>query len=137
MSRHKEPLDLFALPNKIYRRTPSATLGENRTVLQNVKVMRRIRPKKGISIKTILKDSNARVVFERIQAGSEFPRHSHLDATDVFYVVQGSGKILLSEKKLSAGSGDYIVVPPGIEHGVVNDSEHDLTLLLVQVHQDQ
>lgn len=113
----------------------SMTSSENRTVLQNVRVIRRIRPKNGISIKTILKDNNARVVFERIQAGSEFPRHRHLDATDVVYVVQGSGKILLSEKKLSVSSGDYVLVPPGIEHGVINDSEHDLTLLLVQVHQ--
>lgn len=56
--------------------------------------------------------------------------HEHGDQDKFYYVVEGSGRFWLGEEQVIAGSGDVVWAPAGVTHGVANEGQARLTLLI-------
>src|SRR4051812_37303893 len=57
-------------------------------------------------------------------AGRELETHVHHDEDDAFYVLDGELTFLLAGgETLVAGPGTFVLIPPGVEHGLRNDGE--------------
>jgi mannose-6-phosphate isomerase-like protein (cupin superfamily) len=55
--------------------------------------------------------------------------HYHVQAEEFYYFVRGTGTLRLEDEVRSVRVGDCAVIPPGIEHQLVNTGEEDLVLL--------
>ncbi len=67
----------------------------------------------------------------RLAPGVEIPVHTHPEEYDSIYVLQGRGEAWINGSWRYIGEGDYILVPPGEEHGVRNVGDKDLELFIV------
>lgn len=56
--------------------------------------------------------------------------HAHADQDKFYYVVDGGGRFWIGEERRSAVAGDVVWAPAGLEHGVENDGDVRLTLLV-------
>ncbi len=64
----------------------------------------------------------------------EFVWHHHADADELFLVIRGSLRMLYrdadgAELESTAGPGEFIVVPRGVEHCPVADEEVEILLI--------
>ncbi len=57
--------------------------------------------------------------------------HKHLEADEFFYVLEGSGRILLGEEEHEIESGDFIFVPVDTYHKITSSEENPLHVLFV------
>ena len=62
-----------------------------------------------------------------------FPCHAHYANEEMFYILEGEGKLRLGEELHHVRSGDFISIPAGPEHAhqIINDSETELRFLAV------
>jgi mannose-6-phosphate isomerase-like protein (cupin superfamily) len=51
-----------------------------------------------------------------VQAGN-VPKHMHLDANEIQYILEGTGTIWLGEKEVQIKPGDLVIIPKGTAHG--------------------
>ncbi len=58
----------------------------------------------------------------------EFTWHSHPDADELFFVINGSLRIELRDHSIHLNPGDLVVIPRGTEHKPVADEEVQLML---------
>ncbi len=58
------------------------------------------------------------------------PVHEHADADKTYIVVEGEGVFTVGEDTFSAGLGDVVWAPAGMPHGVENQGDGRLTLLV-------
>lgn len=56
--------------------------------------------------------------------------HEHDDQDKFYYVVAGTGSFWLGEERVEATEGQVVWAPAGLTHGVENNSETRLTLLV-------
>lgn len=79
------------------------------------------------------KDSNAMLMsIARMDPGVKSPPHRHR-YLQVFYFLEGEGKVLVDGKELEAKPGSAIRFLRGEEHSVVNTGRGPPTLLEVRV----
>jgi len=57
--------------------------------------------------------------------------HSHGDQDKIYYVLEGVGRFSLAGKDMRLASGEALVAPAGVEHGVTNDGTDPLLVLVV------
>jgi mannose-6-phosphate isomerase-like protein (cupin superfamily) len=55
--------------------------------------------------------------------------HAHADEDDSFYILDGELVFLLEEGELSAPTGTFVLVPPGVEHTFRNPLERPTRVL--------
>ena len=77
------------------------------------------------------KDPHLSVSMLEINPGVEIPIHTHETQADSIYVVSGEGEAYLNGSWQKIGPGDYILIPPGEEHGVKNSGKEPLRLFIV------
>ena len=65
---------------------------------------------------------------QQIPVGIGIPIHRHLDKDEAFYVIEGSGNLILDDVRLPIGKGASIFIPKNCWHGFENAS-HELLLL--------
>jgi quercetin dioxygenase-like cupin family protein len=65
---------------------------------------------------------------QQIPAGIGIPIHRHLDKDEAFYVIEGSGNLILDDVRLPIGKGASIFIAKNSWHGFENAS-HELLLL--------
>ena len=56
--------------------------------------------------------------------------HAHADQDKFYYVVEGAGRFWIGEQRQTVVAGDVVWAPAGVEHGVENDGNERLTLLV-------
>ncbi len=73
--------------------------------------------------------------FDRITvpAGASIGCHRHGHNEEMYIVLKGSGSMTLGNETFQVQQGDMLLNPPNGEHGLVNDSNQDIDLLIVQV----
>ena len=70
---------------------------------------------------------------EIFDEGGRTPSHRHQVAVEMFYVIQGEGRVVCDGKTSTIRTGDSILVPSHGIHYVENISPHRLYLLSVMV----
>jgi quercetin dioxygenase-like cupin family protein len=65
-----------------------------------------------------------------LEPGQVQKPHVHDDQDKFYYVVVGNGRFTLGTDNISASSGEVVWAPAGLSHGVANESDSQLTLLV-------
>lgn len=65
-----------------------------------------------------------------LEPGQVQPAHDHADQDKFYYVVEGRGRFRLGDDDIEAGPGEVVWAPAGVAHGVANDGDTRLTLLM-------
>lgn len=58
----------------------------------------------------------------------EFTWHKHDNEDELFYVIDGNLKIEFRDKTVELSSGEFLIVPKGIEHKPVSEKEVSVML---------
>jgi len=66
--------------------------------------------------------------FKRARLKAEFNWHAHADTVERFIVLDGKPRIELRDGQVALAAGEMTVVPKGIEHRPVAESEAKLLL---------
>ncbi len=56
--------------------------------------------------------------------------HAHPESDKIYYVIRGSGRIHIAGEERDLGPGEAVVARPGEDHGVRNETDEDLVLLV-------
>lgn len=79
---------------------------------------------------TLWQGDHAMVGINCLEPGQTQKVHAH-DGADKFYLVlEGSGRFTVGDEQKDAGVGTLIVAPSGIPHGVTNNSDERLSILV-------
>ena len=65
-----------------------------------------------------------------LEPGQVQAPHDHAGQDKFYYVVEGHGNFWLGEERHEAVAGDVVWAPAGLVHGVSNDGDARLTLLV-------
>ena len=63
--------------------------------------------------------------------------HLHSDTEEVYIVLEGKGTIMVNDMEKAVGKGDVILANPGDSHGLINDSESNLEILVFECSKHQ
>lgn len=58
------------------------------------------------------------------------PVHAHAGADKLYFVLSGIGHFTIGDEQQSVGTGTLVVAPAGVPHGVENQGEERLSLLV-------
>jgi mannose-6-phosphate isomerase-like protein (cupin superfamily) len=75
----------------------------------------------------IVAELNGQVV-RLVKVQGEFVWHQHADEDELFYVVRGELRIDFRDGSVTLRPGEMVVVPRGVEHRPVADTECELLL---------
>jgi mannose-6-phosphate isomerase-like protein (cupin superfamily) len=65
----------------------------------------------------------------QIAASSFIRPHRHEDHEEVYYIINGTGKIKIGNEEARLGDGDIIYIPENITHSIINDGEQTIDFL--------
>jgi quercetin dioxygenase-like cupin family protein len=68
-----------------------------------------------------------------VPPGASLGRHRHGDDTEWYLLLEGTGMMHVEGKDHRVTGGDFVVNRPFGEHGLVNDSERDLHVMVFKV----
>jgi len=55
--------------------------------------------------------------------------HKHIKSEEIYYILQGSGKLFLDNEIIQVSKGDTICIMPGTNHNIANIGQDDLKIL--------
>lgn len=82
---------------------------------------------------SILKDNITDIGLLTYKPTQTTPNHMHKDLDEVFYVISGSGSIIINDEVILITEGDTIYSPIGETHGFNNTSSDDLVVLQIKI----
>ncbi len=97
------------------------------------------RPEKGkykciISLVNPISDKTSYSLFIQVlTAGESIAAHEHSIEEQVFYILRGAARVQIGEDFFNYKAGDHVRVPPGIKHGIYNDSDDRLYLYVLTI----
>ena len=56
--------------------------------------------------------------------------HAHEGSDKVYYVLRGTGRFIVGDEEENLGEGYAVIARAGIPHGVSNETQEDLALLV-------
>ncbi|WP_282610649.1 cupin domain-containing protein [Pelagibius sp. Alg239-R121] len=59
--------------------------------------------------------------------------HRHGNNEEMYIVLEGQGTMTIGTEPTTVKKGDMILNPPGGAHGLVNDTDADIDLLIIQL----
>jgi quercetin dioxygenase-like cupin family protein len=84
-----------------------------------------------IAVLVSAKDSVAvGVSMLEIEPGIAVPVHTHDQQIDSILILSGQAEALINGSWRSVSEGDYLFIPPGIEHGVRNTGDRPLRIFV-------
>ena len=77
--------------------------------------------------------SNLEFLHETIiKPNSTIGYHLHLCNEEIYYVISGTGLMMVDGEMRRVVSGDAVITHSGSSHGLINDSDSDLKILVFQ-----
>jgi mannose-6-phosphate isomerase-like protein (cupin superfamily) len=64
-----------------------------------------------------------------IAPGRELEAHVHNAEDDAFYILEGEMTFVFGDQEAAAPPGTFVLVPPGVEHGLRNDQPTPVRML--------
>lgn len=92
---------------------------------------------KGVAeIKRLMRQSSSEGRFEglgllRIPSNGIFPKHIHPEREEIYYVLSGSGILMIEDSEVEIFEGDAVYISGNVQHGLKNFSLKDLLILYV------
>ena len=80
---------------------------------------------------TIFESPRLLVGLNAFEPGQEHAVHAHAGQDKVYQVIEGEGLFLLEGRELAMKTGDLLVAPEGVPHGVRNNSSRRLLVLAI------
>ncbi|HKS29483.1 MAG TPA: cupin domain-containing protein [Pyrinomonadaceae bacterium] len=68
---------------------------------------------------------------EVLPAGASVGRHHHLLTEEIYYILEGAGRMTVGEEVREVSAGDAVFIPVGNSHTLENTGEGPMRLLLV------
>ncbi len=68
---------------------------------------------------------------EVLPVGAAVGRHHHLETEEIYYVLQGVGRMTVGDSEREVKAGDAVFIPRGSAHTLVNTGTEPITILLV------
>ena len=75
--------------------------------------------------------SRAQLDLYCVAPGQAQKPHVHGDQDKIYYVLEGAGRFTLGAESERLEAGEALVAPAGVEHGLVNEGEVPLLVLVV------
>ena len=66
-----------------------------------------------------------------VEAGGRSSVVSYPSEEQIYFILEGEGKLIYGEEKVRIVKNDYIYLPVGVRRGVINDSESPISLLVM------
>jgi mannose-6-phosphate isomerase-like protein (cupin superfamily) len=80
---------------------------------------------------TLFESARLLVGLNAFEPGQKHALHAHAGQDKVYHVLEGEGLFLLEGRELPMKSGDLLVAPEGVPHGVRNTGPARLLLLAI------
>jgi len=65
-----------------------------------------------------------------LEPGQAQPQHTHAHQDKVYLVLEGEGSFTVGHERRTAGEGEVVWAPAGVEHGVENTGARSLVLFV-------
>lgn len=79
-------------------------------------------------------DTNLKfLIYTEMKPGTSIGNHEHGDDEEVYIVLEGTGEMTTNGEKVSVKKGDVILNKPYWSHGLENNSDKDLKILVFKV----
>jgi mannose-6-phosphate isomerase-like protein (cupin superfamily) len=88
----------------------------------------------GVTLLADVRDTDGHLTSHRsiFKPGKEgAPPHLHKEASELFFILGGSLRVLVGEDVVTLAQGDFLVVPPGTPHAFEAASSEDTEVLFV------
>jgi len=72
---------------------------------------------------------NQTLAEARLPAGAATAAHYHSQTEEIYYILQGSGRMQVGEDSRTIGPGDAVAIPPGRRHQITNTGTELLRFL--------
>jgi quercetin dioxygenase-like cupin family protein len=80
---------------------------------------------------TLFRSDRILVGLNAFEPGQEHALHAHTGMDKVYHVLTGRGRFLLEDAELPMESGEMLVAPEGVPHGIRNDGDERLVVLAI------
>lgn len=64
-----------------------------------------------------------------LRAGQSTRAHFHPKAEEIYYILQGQGRMRMNREERLVGPGDAVAIPPGTPHKIFHQGSEDLVFL--------
>jgi quercetin dioxygenase-like cupin family protein len=79
---------------------------------------------------TLWQGEHMMVGLNCLEPGQTQKIHAHDGAEKFYFVLEGSGIFTVGDEESAAGTGSLVIAPAGIPHGVTNNGDQRLSLLV-------
>lgn len=69
------------------------------------------------------------VSYAKLQPYLSYEPHHHDDHEEVYYIINGTGKIKMGNEETGLRDGDIIYIPENTTHSIINDGEETIDFL--------
>lgn len=102
--------------------------------IQNIDRIRPFITKDGSEIRELLAHRNSCIAKQslaeaRLPPGASTMPHYHPLTEEIYYLLDGSGRMTIGDETCDVGPGDAIAIPPGAVHTIANTGSGTLTFL--------
>ena len=77
-------------------------------------------------------DNTGNIIFMNevyLEPGSEFPSHAHEDLIETFYILEGSGVMIIDDKEEPVKQGDRVIVSTKESHSMKNTGNQTIKFI--------
>lgn len=76
-------------------------------------------------------NSDYSVGIRKIKPGDKSIKHTHKSCDEIYYVINGSGKLFVNKEENLLRKGDIALIPKKTMHFVKNEGEEEMELLVI------
>ncbi len=99
--------------------------------LKNIKNITPVYEKDGVTGRKLTAGQNIEIIHMTLEKGAYLlPHKTPFDAE--FYAAKGNSVFIIAGKEINASEGSIISCPGSIEHGIRNDSDENITVLVIK-----
>lgn len=80
---------------------------------------------------TLFESERILVGLNTFLPGQVHALHAHDGIDKVYHVLEGRGRFLLESRELAMQTGDMLIAPSGVPHGIRNDGNERLVVLAI------
>jgi len=79
----------------------------------------------------LLEQQRVSVIQERVPAGESEVTHHHAASFQFFYILHGEAAMVIKGERVPLREGQGLEVPPGVPHQFRNDSDGEVSFLVI------